>query len=206
MFKVRLLQPTLNFESRRVVMQAEVIEGNYREFYDETPKDVDYELEIKRWREKRSLDANSYYHVLIGKIADRMDMSKAEVKNMTLARYGQLEIMNGKAVFLIVPEEVEVEKWEELHLRSTSQTKILNGVTYRVYMQVRGSHTYNTAEMATLINGTLSEGRYVGLTDAELMSTKEKEMLEKQYGCVLQPGEMIHPLDKLLEETDETVQ
>lgn len=40
----------------------------------EIPLDKDHELEIsvKRWREKRSLDANAYLWVLIGKIADAL--------------------------------------------------------------------------------------------------------------------------------------
>ena len=40
----------------------------------EIPLDKEHELEIsvKRWREKRSLDANAYLWVLIGKIADAL--------------------------------------------------------------------------------------------------------------------------------------
>ena len=170
--------------------------------FDELSK-VDCDIEVRKHRNIRSKNANSYFHVLVGKIADAagIEVSKAEIKNRMLALYGQIEIVDNKPVYMIVPDDIAVEKWEELHLRATSQTKDLNGVLYRVYMQIRGSHTYDTKEMSTLINGTIEEAKEAGLTDAEIMSTKEREMLEQKYGVmVAQPGETIHPLDKLLEE------
>lgn len=184
MFKCRLLAPTLNYQNQRVVIQAEVIEGNFRQFYDNNDTDALYSVDVKRWRNRRSMDANSYFHVLISKIAEaaNIEVSKAEVKNRMLSLYGQLEIIDNKPVYLIVPEDVPVEQWEELHLRPTSQTKELNGVTYRVYMQIRGSHTYDSKEMSTLINGTIQEAKDAGLSEAEIMSTKDKEMLEQKYG------------------------
>lgn len=187
MFKCRLLAPTLNYQNQRVVIQAEVIEGNFREFYDNNPTDALYSVDVKRWRNRRSGDANAYFHVLVGKIADaaNIEVSKAEVKNRMLSLYGQPEIIDNKPVYLIVPEDIPVEQWEELHLRATSQTKELNGVTYRVYMQIRGSHTYDSKEMSTLINGTVSEAKEAGLSEAEIMSTKDKEMLEQKYGVVI---------------------
>lgn len=182
MFKCRLLAPTLNYQNQRVVIQAEVIEGNFRQFYDNNDTDALYSVDVKRWRNRRSGDANAYFHVLVGKIADTMGMSKAEAKNRMLAQYGQIAIEDKKPVYLIVPDNIPVEQWEELHLRSTSQTKELAGVTYRVYMQVRGSHTYDSKEMSTLINGTIQEALDAGLSEAEIMSTKDKEMLEQKYG------------------------
>lgn len=182
MFKCRLLSPTLNYQSQRVVIQAEVIEGNYRDFYDNNQTDALYSLDIKRWRNHRSKDANAYFHVLVGKIADKMELSKAEVKNMMLSRYGQIAVENNKPVYLIVPDDIKVEELEELHLRATSQTKELAGVIYRVYMVVRGSHEYDSKEMSVLINGTVSEAKDAGIPEAEIMSTKDAEMLEKSYG------------------------
>ena len=49
-------------------------------------------------------------------------------------------------------------------------------------MKVRGSHTYNSKEMSVLIDGTISEAIDAGLTEAEIMSTREKKILEEVYG------------------------
>ena len=182
MFEARLKEPEVSYDTGRPIARLEITGGYYREWYSAQQGDKEYSVKITVSRNPRSLDANSYYHVLVGKIADAMSVSKPEVKNMTLSRYGQIEIVNGKPIYLIVPDDQEVEKWEELHLRATSQIKELNGVVYRVYMKVRGSHTYDSKEMSVLIDGTISEAIDAGLTEAEIMSTREKKILKEVYG------------------------
>lgn len=186
MFRVKLLQPEVDYSTGRVIARLEIIEGNYREFYDVADKDKQFDVGIRRHREHRSLDANSYYHVLLNKIAGRIGTSLQEVKNITLARYGQLEYdENGKTVNVIVPDSINVDIWSELHLVATSQAQELNGVLYRVYKVVRGSHTYNSREMYELIRGTISEAKSIGMTDAEIMTPREREMIEQLYGIRL---------------------
>ena len=53
--------------------------------YDET-KDEELTVEVKKYRPKRSLTANAYFHVLVGKIAEKMETSHAEIHNMMIAR------------------------------------------------------------------------------------------------------------------------
>ena len=169
MFRVKLLQPEIDYTTRKVIARFKVNEGNYREFYDISDKEKEFDLSIKLHRNKRSLDDN------------------AEDKNKMLSLYGQLDSdENGKSIFMIVRDDVEVEKWNEIHLWPTSQTRILNGCTYRVYALIKGSHLLNSKEMYLLIKGTISEARDAGLSEAEIMSPKEKEMLEKVYGIRLE--------------------
>lgn len=49
----------------------------------------DLMVEMKKYRAKRSLDANAYFHVLVGKIADVLTVSKPKAKNMLICKYGQ---------------------------------------------------------------------------------------------------------------------
>ena len=51
-------------------------------------------LIVKRITRKRSLNANAYFHVLVGKIAEaqKPPISKARAKNILLGRYGQREL------------------------------------------------------------------------------------------------------------------
>lgn len=183
MFRAKLLQPEVDYATGRVIARQEILEGNYREFYDVANKDKVFDLAIRRHRNHRSLDANSYYHVLLNKIAGRLGTSLQEVKNLTLARYGQLERdSDGRTVNMIVPDDIDVEKWAEIHLAPTSQVQTLNGVLYRVYKVLRGSSDLNSYEMYLLIKGTISEAREAGLTEAEIMSTRERDLLEHIYG------------------------
>ena len=41
----------------------------------------DLRLNLVQWREKRSRDANAYFYVLVGKLADVMNVSKAYISD-----------------------------------------------------------------------------------------------------------------------------
>jgi len=186
MFRARLKQPEVSFDSGRVVARLEITGGNYREWYAEQG-DGEYTVEIKKHRKPRSKDANSYFHVLCGKIADKMGVSKAEVKNKMISLYGQPELIDGSVNYMVVRDEMDVSKFEHLHLQPTTQTQVLKGKLYRVYAVMRGvgltrEETYDTKEMSILIDGTISEAKEIGLTEAEIMSTKEKAILKEVYG------------------------
>lgn len=192
MFKAKLLQPEIDYSTRRVIARQEIIEGNYREFYDEVDKEKEFSLTIKQYRNTRSLDANSYFHVLCGKIADKIGSSKAEVKNRMISLYGQPYLIDGKLDYIIVRDDKPVEKSEHIHLQPTPQTKELAGVLYRVYINMR--HTgkneyddgYDSREFSVLIDGTISEAKEIGLSEAEIISPREKEMLEQKYNIRLE--------------------
>jgi len=122
--------------------------------------------DVKEHKEKRSLDSNSYFHVLCDKLRQKMTppLSMAACKNHLITSYGQPEYdENGNMVYLKanIPTD-KMQEIEYLHcqpVKSESETVIF----YRVY---RGSHTYNTAEMAQLIAGTVDECRALGIETA----------------------------------------
>ena len=186
MFRTRILQPEVDYKTGRVIARHEILEGNYREFYDVANKEKEYDISIKRHYNRRSLDANAYYHVLIRKIAKALDTSEAEVKNATLGRYGQLEIdSEGRPIELSIPDNVAVEKSPTLHLLPTTEIEYKHGKVYRWYRLLRGSKSLNRSEMYHLIQGTISDARDAGLTEAEIMTPTEREILGQVYGMKL---------------------
>lgn len=191
MFTGKLLKPEISFDTGAVIIRAELTAGNFREWYASQNTDKEFDIEFKQHRKRRSLDANSYFHVLVAKIADKLGTSKTEVKNRMIALYGQPVILeNGKLDYMIVRDDLDVGKFNELHLQATPQTRELNGTLYRVYIRMRNtgwnhkgeSVGYDSREMAALISGTISEAREIGLSDAEIMSTREKQILKEIYG------------------------
>ena len=58
----------------------------------------------------------------------------------------------------------------------------VDGVMYRTYKLLRGSHTYDTAEMARLIDGLVTSCKEAGIPDAEIASPDEKRILKERYG------------------------
>ena len=165
-------------------------DDDFSQAYEELKDCGKLSLEIKRYRRKRSLDANAYHWVLVGKLAKVLGMSNAEVHNMALRGYGQPEIYEGKGVYMTIPDtdtaRRKVDNAMDYHLAPTSQVREGNdGVMYRTYKLLRGSHTYNTEEMARLIDGMITLCKEAGIPDAEIATPDEKRLLKERYGVTL---------------------
>ena len=143
------------------------------------PYDVGTELDIDidTHREKRSRDANAYFHVLVDKLRQAVKISFTACKNDMITSYGQIEYIGDTEATIKtnVPPE-KMREVETLHCKWISVKGPEDGVYwYRVY---RGSHTYNSKEMALLIDGTIEECKLQGIetmTPSELMRLKGYE-------------------------------
>lgn len=148
----------------------------------ETFKDKDLRLTVKVWREKRSLDANAYYWVLLGKLAGKLGLTTSELHNLMLRSYGQPEIMCDMFVKIELPDTPEAEMTarmaETYHLKPTSETVLTGDGTKRVWVMMRGSHTYDSAEFSQLLNGLIEECKFQGI---ETMTPIEIEMMMAAY-------------------------
>lgn len=144
-------------------------------------------LKIAKYRAKRSLDANAYYWVLVTKLAKVLKTSNNELHNRMLCEYGQPWIVSDSLHRAMLPDTDEVAekvaRSAEYHLRPTTQvTRLADGKDYRTYITMRGSSTYNTEEMARLIEGLISDCKSAGMTDGEIMTPEEKRILHERYG------------------------
>jgi hypothetical protein len=143
-------------------------------------------IDVKTYRKDRSLDANAYYWVLVGKLAYALNQTQPWVHNDMIRKYGQPEMVDGKAVYTVIPdtEEAETVIANELkfHLRPTSQVKNgKDGKDYRTYILMRGSSTYNSKEFSALLNGLIEECKALNiqtLTPDELAQLKGYEKQE----------------------------
>jgi hypothetical protein len=96
-----------------------------------------------------------------------------------LSRYGYPEFIEDKIVYFILPDNIDVNKLEGVHLKPTSKTQVLdNGDLNRVYIVMRGSHTYNSVEMARLIDGVISEAKQL---DIPVITVTEKDKMLEQW-------------------------
>ena len=139
-----------------------------------------YDLTLHKDVKPRSLTANNYFYALCTKVAEKLRISLNEVHNQMLSRYGYPEFVDDKIVYFILPDNIEVNKLEGVHLKATSKTQVLdNGDLNRVYIVMRGSHTYNSVEMARLIDGVISEAKELGI---ETITVSEKDKMLEQWG------------------------
>lgn len=144
------------------------IDGDFRTQYDEL-KGKDLEISVKVFRQKRSLDQNSYAWVLIGKIADKLRASKDDVYLTMLKRYGQ------GGVIKVSPKNeqaiLSALKYYERHEKLYTDTDKY----YRIWA---GSSGYNTEEMTVFVDGIISEAKEIGietLTPDELLEMRSLE-------------------------------
>ena len=185
-FTGRLKEPIIDYLTGRLTILFEPFE-DFRQAYEELKGCEKLSLEIKRYKRKRSLDANAYYWVLIGKLAKVLQLSNPELHNKMLCLYGQPEIFEGKPVYMTIPDtDAAVEKVTHAtyyHLQPTSQVREGNdGIMYRTYKLLRGSHTFNSEEMARLIDGLIGCCKDAGIPDAEIATPDEKRLLKERYG------------------------
>lgn len=188
-FTGKLKEPIIDYITGRLTILFEPCE-DFRQAYEELKGCDKLSLEIKKYRRKRSLDANAYYWVLIGKLAKVLHLSNPELHNMMLCKYGQPELFDGKTVYTTIPDtessEKKVANAMDYHLKPTSQVREGNdGVMYRTYKLLRGSSTYNSEEMARLIDGLIGCCKDAGIPDAEIATPDEKRLLKERYGVTL---------------------
>ena len=142
--------------------EAEHLENGYEEL-----KDVELlDIRIKKYRRRRSLDANAYFHVLVDKLADRLGISKPRCKNLMIGRYGQpFYIDESETVEAVIKTNIPVSQMmegESSHCMPCG-SKTEDGKELVFYKIFRGSSTYDTKEMSLLIDGTVSECKEQGI-------------------------------------------
>ena len=181
----------MKMRGRLVDITQDILNGGFqlRLAVDAIPSGVerlreesDLAITLTKWREQRSLTANAYYWVLVGKIADAIQASQAVVHNLLLRRYGVLDIVEGDSLTVFVPDTEEAENEillkETYHLRPTS--KVITGKkgNLRAYRIMLGSSFYDTKQFSTLLDGCITECRSMGI---EVLPKDEIERMMADY-------------------------
>ena len=150
----------------------------------ESIKDKEMSIKVTQYRKHRSLDANAYYWTILSQLAEKLRVSKPYLHNIMLRRYGQVEYFSGKVAYVMLPDTDEtsekIAEMEDAHFAPTS--KVVpgkDGISYRSYKLLRGSHSYDSKEMADLINGLVDEAQSAGI---ETLTPTEIERMMAAYG------------------------
>lgn len=141
----------IDFATGKPKLELSVNEVNdFKQLVDELKDKEKLSLEIKQYREKRSLNANNYAWKLITEIANVLRASKDEIYLLMLKRYGQSEIIS---VLSHIPIENYVKYFEE------AGESTLNGKLFKHYRVFKGSSEFDSREMAIFIDGIVSEAK-----------------------------------------------
>lgn len=156
----------------RVTFEVDEITGEMRN-HDAKAMDI----EIKPHRNKRSLNANAYFHVLVGKIAEKVKISNQRAKNILLSKYGQREIFDDGPLIISIISEVDMMEREDIHCVSVGAGEV-NGKDFTHWAVIRPSHEYDSKEMSELIDGTVEDAKELGI---ETLSPTELERMKAAW-------------------------
>jgi hypothetical protein len=133
-------------------------------------------IEIKKYRNKRSLDANAYMWVLISKLEEKVNISKDVIYKDAIRNIGVYEVIPVKN------EAVErfIEAWTKNGLGWVCETTKSKLEGYTNVLAYYGSSTYDTAEMSRLIDLIVQECKQLNI---ETMSKEELDSLIESWGA-----------------------
>ena len=137
-----------------------------------------YDVEVKEHRKKRSLDANAYCWVLIGKLAAKLRISPNEVYRQYIQDIG--------GNYTIVPvKEDRADHWERIWcsghvgrmVKDLGPCRTLDG--YHNIMSYIGSSDYDTAQMSRLIDLIVQDCKEQGI---ETLSEEKLAAMNEEWG------------------------
>ena len=127
-------------------------------------------IEVCKYRNKRSKDANAYLWVLLQKMAEVLKSDKWTLYLQMLKKYGQFTyiVVKPNVVDAVRAQWRECEELGEITINGTK------GIQLLCYF---GSSNYDTKEMSELIDGVVREAQDL---DIDTISPQElKEMKER---------------------------
>lgn len=125
-------------------------------------------IKIDKYKEMRSAKANAYAWTLIGKIANKLRVSKEDIYLQMLRRYGQSDMVS---VVADVPVRHYFKYYEE------AGESNLRGKLFKHYKVYKGSSEMDTSEMSVFIDGIISEAKELNIqTDTPEQIAKMKSL------------------------------
>ena len=117
------------------------------------------DVQVEKWSDKRSLQANAYFHVLCNKIAEATKSSMDDVKKLLVSQYGTLARgSDGKYMAVKVPKNTDIEKIYP-YFRHIGTDE--NGLD--MYLFFKHTSDLNKDEMNRLISGTVDEAKALNI-------------------------------------------
>lgn len=141
-------------------------------------KDGLYDVDIKKHRNRRSLDANAYFWVLAQKLAEKVSKPNSPICKRDIYRGLIKDVGDNFEIVPIKNEAVErwTTNWEANGIGWVCETMPSKLPGYTNVVTYYGSSTYDTAQMSRLIDLLQDECRQQGM-EQELLSPSELSLL-----------------------------
>lgn len=122
-----------------------------------------FRCEITQYKEKRSLDANAYFHLLVGKIAEKLNAGNEETKVRLNLEYGTPALNDDGTLLVVkVPLGTDITRFYP-YPKFYRDKKEASGKISNYYLFYKPTHELDTKEMSRLIDGTVNEAKELGI-------------------------------------------
>jgi hypothetical protein len=173
----KITNVSMNYLNQKMQVTLELNERNSTmDMLDELKGHDLLDLKFGKFKQKRSLDANAYCFVLIGKIAEKTRLPKEEVYRNAIKEIGgnyDVVCIQNKAVDSLC------NSWRKMGLgwqTDTFDSKIEGCTNVVLYY---GSSTYDTGQMSRLIDNIIQDCKSLGI---ETKPQEELDSLLKGWG------------------------
>lgn len=150
------------------------VDADLRELMDQFT-DCELELTIKKYRKRRSRDANAYCWVLLDKLSEALNLSREEIYRQAVLNIGGVS-----EIVCVRTEAVDklCDNWRAhgIGWQTDTMPSKLPGCTNVILYY--GSSTYDTKQMSALIDLLVQECRQLGI---ETMTPDEIASLEAAW-------------------------
>lgn len=129
--------------------------GEARRLFDREKGELN--ISVKEWKEKRSLSANAYFHLLVNRLAGALKISNDDCKKWLVRSYGTIAERNSFPVMITLPKGVDPDDFYPY-------TEWIYGDESRdTYQLFKQTHALNTKEFSRLLDGTIEECKQQGI-------------------------------------------
>lgn len=161
----KLIDTSIDFATRKPKLTF-LINNNINSLDELENVDL-LDIEAKKHREKRGLNANNYAWEIITQIGNVLGKSKEEVYLEMLKKYGQSQMIS-------VYDYIDVSKF--LKYYEEAGESLLNGKLFKHYKVYTGTSEYDTKEMSIFIDGVVEDAKELGIsTDTPEQIARYKE-------------------------------
>ena len=164
----------IDFDTRKPKISL-LLDTNEISVVEQLKNENKLNVELKKYRQKRSLDANAYMWVLISKIQEILKIPKEEIYRDAIKNIGVYEVVPVKN------EAVErfMEAWKHNGLGWVCETTKSKLEGFTNVIAYYGSSTYNTNEMSRLIDLIVQECKQLNI---ETMTPEQLSILKEEWG------------------------
>lgn len=148
--RIEKLEDTAKVQMQLMTLAPQIAEGKI------------FEVIIKQWRARRSIDANSYGHLIWARMGEVLKTTPDEIKYKMNLDYGTPEERNGQPVIMALAKDIDPQAFG-LYAKKLGDFTAKRGQEFTQYMIYKPTHLLDTKEMSRLIEGTVNEAKELGI-------------------------------------------